>query len=110
MIDWTRVASLKAEIGDEDFQEVVPLFIEEVSEITERLRGQVHLATLEEDLHCLKGSALNLGFSEFSDLCNVGESMSAKGEAAAVDVGEILASFERSKQAFLTGLQEGIAA
>ena len=36
MIDWTRVASLKAEIGDEDFDEIVPLFIEEVSEITER--------------------------------------------------------------------------
>ncbi|MEO9574330.1 MAG: Hpt domain-containing protein [Tateyamaria sp.] len=110
MIDWTRVASLKAEIGDDDFEEVVPLFIEEVSEITERLRENLDLGKLEEDLHCLKGSAMNLGFSEFSDLCNIGESMSAKGEAAAVDVSEILASFERSKQAFLTGLQEWVAA
>jgi len=110
MIDWARVTSLKAEIGDEDLEEVVPLFIEEVSEITDRLRENLDLATLEEDLHCLKGSAMNLGFLEFSDLCNLGESMSAKGEAAAVDVSEILDSFERSKQAFLSGLQDGIAA
>ena len=110
MIDWTRVASLKAEIGDEDFDEIVPLFIEEVSEITERLREQLDLNTLEEDLHCLKGSAMNLGFSEFAELCNTGESMSSKGNAAAVDVTAILASFERSKEAFLAGLQDGIAA
>ncbi|MEL6806227.1 MAG: Hpt domain-containing protein [Pseudomonadota bacterium] len=107
MIDWSQVATLKAEVGDEDFEEVVPLFIEEVSEITERLKEGVDLGRLEEDLHCLKGSAMNLGFSEFSELCNAGESMSAKGDAAAVDVGAILGSFERSKQAFLAGLQEG---
>ncbi len=110
MIDWTRVASLKAETGDEDFEEIVLLFIEEVSEITDRLRENINLCSLEEDLHCLKGSAINLGFAEFSDLCSIGESMSAKGKGTAVDMAEILASFDRSKQAFLAGLQKGIAA
>ena len=110
MIDWSRVVSLKTEIGDEDFEEVVPLFIEEVSEITDRLSAQVDLDSLEQVLHCLKGSAMNLGFSEFSGLCHEGESMAAKGDAASVDVGAILASFERSKEAFLTGLENSVAA
>ncbi|WP_299728349.1 Hpt domain-containing protein [uncultured Tateyamaria sp.] len=110
MIDWQRVINLKDEIGDEDFDEVVPLFIEEVSEITNRLRAGVDLDRLEGDLHCLKGSALNLGFSEFSDLCHAGESLSAKGKAATVDVTAILDCFEVSKNAFLSGLQDGIAA
>lgn len=110
MIDWQRVTNLKQEIGDEDFDEVVPLFIEEVTEITDRLSSDVDLSRLEDDLHCLKGSALNLGFSEFSDLCHAGESHAAKGNAASVDVAAILASFEVSKQAFLEGLQNGVAA
>lgn len=110
MIDWQRVTNLKAEIGDEDFDEVVPLFLEEVSEITERLRTGPDLAELEQDLHCLKGSAMNLGFSDFSDLCSSGESMAAKGEAALVNVAEVLDSFEASKEAFLTGLEQGKAA
>ena len=110
MIDWQRVLNLKAEIGDEDFDEVVPLFIEEVSEITDRLRSDVDLNRLEEDLHCLKGSALNLGFSEFADLCHAGESLSAKGKADTVNVPAIVDCFEVSKTAFLSGLQDGVAA
>ncbi|MEM6372076.1 MAG: Hpt domain-containing protein [Pseudomonadota bacterium] len=110
MIDWQRVQSLKEEIGDEDFGEIVPLFIDEVSEITQRLGQDVDMSTLEEDLHCLKGSALNLGFSEFSDLCHHGESLAAQGKPEAVDVRAILASFDTSKRAFLAGLQDGVAA
>ncbi|WP_442970022.1 hypothetical protein [Roseovarius sp. ZX-A-9] len=30
MIDWSRVAELRSEIGAEDFDEVVELFLEEV--------------------------------------------------------------------------------
>jgi len=110
MIDWQRVISLKKEIGEDDFDEVVPLFIEEVSEITERLGNRVDLDRLEGDLHCLKGSALNLGFSEFSELCHAGEALAAKGNAAAVDVGPILNSFYASKKVFLAGLEDGVAA
>ena len=62
-------------------------------------REQLDLDTIEDDLHCLKGSAMNLGFSEFSDLCNTGELMSSKGNAAAVDVAAILSGFEQSKEA-----------
>lgn len=107
MIDWKRVMDLKAEVGIDDFEEIVPLFLKEASEITERLRTGGNLQHLEEDLHCLKGSALNLGFSEFSSLCSAGESTAANGNARGVDVTAILASFEASRDVFLSGLADG---
>lgn len=110
MIDWQRVASLRDEIGAEDFEEVVTLFLEEVSGVTDALRAGPNLGSLEEDLHFLKGSALNLGFSAFSDLCSAGESRAAAGEADAVNVTEILDCFEASKIAFDTGISQVTAA
>ena len=110
MIDWDRVNTLRAEIGEEDFEEVVPLFIEEVTEIIDGLRDNPSLSRLEEDLHALKGSALNLGFTDFSTLCHLGEAMSAKGKAVDVDVPAIVDSFEASKAAFTSGLASGNAA
>jgi len=110
MIDWERVNTLRAEIGEEDFDEVVPLFIEEVTEIIDGLRSGPDLSRLEDDLHALKGSALNLGFTEFSMLCHKGEAMSARGKAADVDVTAILDSFDTSRAAFTDGLSSGRAA
>ena len=110
MIDWQRVTDLKAEVGSEDFDEIVPIFLEEVAEVTERLRTAVILETLEDDLHFLKGSAMNLGFCEFSSLCGAGEASAAKGNAAAVDVTAILTSFDASRRIFLNGLADGSAA
>ncbi|WP_299294754.1 Hpt domain-containing protein [uncultured Tateyamaria sp.] len=110
MIDWQRVTSLRSEIGEEDFEEVVPLFLEEVAEITDALRADVDLSALEANLHALKGSAMNLGFSDFSSLCHTGEAMAASGNAASVDVTAILNSFDASKDAFLNGLAGEYAA
>lgn len=104
MIDWQRVTSLREEIGEEDFGEVVPLFLEEVAEITDALRSEVDLSALEANLHALKGSAMNLGFSDFSSLCHTGEALAASGKAASVDVHAILDSFDASRDAFLHGL------
>ncbi|MEO0401740.1 MAG: Hpt domain-containing protein [Pseudomonadota bacterium] len=110
MIDWQRVTTLRSEIGEDDFDEVVPLFLEEVSEITDQLRASVDLSALEANLHCLKGSALNLGFEEFSALCHTGEAMAAAGQAGSVDVAAILTSFDTSKDVFMAGLSQGKAA
>ena len=110
MIDWERVSTLRAEIGEDDFEEVVPLFIEEVTEIIDTLRDNPDLSRLEEDLHALKGSALNLGFTDFSTLCHKGEALSAKGKAAEVDVPAIVNSFEASEATFTAGLASGAAA
>ena len=109
MIDWQRVASLKDEIGEEDFAEVVPLFLDEVASTADMLRSEPDLSRLEEDLHFLKGSALNLGFEQFSALCHAGEQAAASGNASDVDIDEILGCFEDSKTAFEAGLENGLA-
>ena len=110
MIDWQRVADLREEIGPEDFDEVVPLFLEEVASVTADLRSGPDLTRLEEDLHFLKGSALNLGFEAFSELCHAGEKAAAAGHAATVNVPEILDCFDASKSVFEAGLSAGHAA
>ncbi|MCP4820320.1 MAG: Hpt domain-containing protein [Shimia sp.] len=100
MINWERVEELRDEIGAEDFDEVVDLFLDEVEEVIERLSVAPVLSTLEADLHFLKGSALNLGFETFSQMCQAGEAASAAGQAATVDVPAILQVFSDSKIVF----------
>ncbi len=104
MIDWERVADLRAEVGEDEFAEVVELFLEEVEGVIDRLRATPQAALYEQDLHFLKGSALNLGFREFSSLCQTGEKLAASGLAAKVDLGGVLVAYEASKQDFLLNL------
>lgn len=104
MINWDRVNELREEIGAEDFAEVVDLFLEEVEQVIEKLRDAPDVNTLGEDLHFLKGSALNLGFRSFSGLCQAGETASSEGAAGSVDLPEILMNYETSKKAFQAGL------
>ncbi|KIC20563.1 Hpt domain-containing protein [Leisingera sp. ANG-Vp] len=105
MIDWPRVTELREEVGAEDFEEVVEIFLEEVEEVIGKLQDSDR-SQLEQNLHFLKGSALNLGFADFSDMCLDGERKSAQGDAENVDVSAIIASFHDSKAVFLAGLQE----
>lgn len=104
MIDWSRVSELRDEIGAEDFDDVVELFLEEVEAEIEALRGGCDPATLESRLHFLKGSALNLGFREFSVLCQRGETAAAQGAHAEIDLAATVARFDESRTAFLSGL------
>jgi len=110
MIDWARVNELRDEVGEEDFDEVVELFIDEVQQVIDRLKNGADPNQLEEDLHFLKGSALSLGFSAFSDLCQTGESMAKNGQGSEVDLGEVFKTYEESKSAFENQLADQIAA
>jgi HPt (histidine-containing phosphotransfer) domain-containing protein len=101
MIDWERVTQLRDEVGAEDFAEVVELFLEEVEEVTERLAHSPEPARFEEDLHFLKGSALNLGFEKFSVMCQTGERLAARGDADKIDIPPILESYAASRRVFL---------
>jgi histidine phosphotransfer protein HptB len=98
MIDWDRVASLRAEIGAEDFAEVVEMFLEEADEVVARLRGMRTGPELEADLHFLKGSALNLGFGDLAGLCSISEKRAARSEQ--VDVGLVIQCYAASRSAF----------
>jgi histidine phosphotransfer protein HptB len=104
MIDWTRVDELRNEIGQEEFLEVVELFLCEVEEVIGRLRTRPDPSRYAEDLHFLKGSALNLGFDAFGALCQEGERAVASG--GSVDIAATLRLYEASKIEFLRGRSE----
>ena len=104
MIDWNRVTELRDEIGVDDFGEVVEIFLEEVDEEIAKLDGQLDAQGLEATLHFLKGSALNLGFSTFSKLCQQGETSAANGAGDSIDLSEITRCYAASKTEFLNSL------
>lgn len=110
MIDWSRAKELREEVGAEEFEEVVELFLEEVDEVVARLRASPDPNTYEEDLHFLKGSALNLGFAALGDLCQQGESAAHAGNQDQVDIGPILDCFDASRAAFMSGMESNLAA
>jgi len=108
MIDWERVADLKAEVGDDGFMEVIELFLEETDEVIARLPRQADPVQVGRDLHFLKGSALNLGFREVAQMCQEGERRSLTG--APVDVLGLMRLYGDSKRAFQAALSRYSAA
>lgn len=99
MIDWDRVTELKAEVGEEDFAEVVQLFLDEVAEELATLGESGGAEALAARLHFLKGSALNLGLVRFSELCRTEETAAARGDPCAVELEPIRNCFAESRQA-----------
>ena len=110
MIDWTRVSELRDEVGAEDFDEVIELFLEEVDEAIEILRTLVDMSELETHCHFLKGSALNTGFREFANLCQAGEAAAAEGRSSEIDISEIVQSYLDAREVFINQSAERIAA
>ncbi|MCB2137069.1 MAG: Hpt domain-containing protein [Rhodobacteraceae bacterium] len=104
MIDWTRVAELKSEIGEDGLAEVVELFIDEMQEVVARLRPGADPTALEADLHFLKGGAWNLGFDRFGDICSDGEKRAGSGRSGEVDIPALVDCYEASKVEFIRGL------
>ncbi|MFT4783979.1 MAG: HPt (histidine-containing phosphotransfer) domain-containing protein [Paracoccaceae bacterium] len=96
MIDWDRVDELRREVGDEDFSEIVALFLDEVAEVADRLRSAQPSETLVEDFHFLKGCALNLGFFTLAGLCQKGETSGASRS----EIEQLLLCYDRSLGAF----------
>ena len=95
MLNWSRVNELKNDLGEEDFQEITSLFLEEVEEkLAELSSAEPH--EFAGDLHFLKGSAANLGFESFRAMC---EQMENAPNVA--PLGELLALYEQSKSKFL---------
>ena len=100
MIDWDRVKNLKAEIGDDDFAEVAAMFLEESDEVISRLSANKGSSALEQDLHFLKGAALNLGFSQLATLCQTGERQASAG-VTEIDLDPVRAAYAMSRESFL---------
>lgn len=104
MIDWTRVSDLRSEIGDDDFLEVVDLFLEEADEVVAVLAGPPDPPQVEGRLHFLKGSALNLGLTDLAALCQAGERSAATGNATSVDLPQVVSVYRTSRQLLCTFL------
>jgi HPt (histidine-containing phosphotransfer) domain-containing protein len=109
MIDWDRVKDLKSEIGEDSFDEIIELFLEETDEVVARLTKENGASALEADLHFLKGSALNIGFSEFARLCQEGERSASMGELN-LDLSRVRSVYSTSKIFFDANIGQTSAA
>ncbi|MGH1412475.1 MAG: Hpt domain-containing protein [Pelagimonas sp.] len=111
MIDWSRINELVEEIGAEDFGEVVELFLDEVEGaicIFEQSASDPVVA--EEQMHFLKGAALNLGFESLAQLCLKGEKAASTGRPEVVSPAEVRETFETSRVQFQEDLPNRLAA
>ena len=105
MIDWERVQDLRSEIGCDDFDDVVTLFLDEADEVVSRLTGLTDPRAIENEMHFLKGSALNLGFSELANICQSGARRAATGDDD-VAMDAVVAIYQQSREAFIGGMKE----
>lgn len=97
LIDWARMAELRDEVGADAIDEVIAVFLEEVGELADRLAARPDPARLRDDMHFLKGSALNLGFTRLAQMCAAAEDLAAAGRPEAVDVAAVLACLAQSR-------------
>lgn len=99
MLNMRRIEELKSEVGEDDFAEVIELFCEEVEEALEALDTQTG-NELGQNLHFLKGSALNIGFDQLGELCRVAEVKFAEGSNQCPDITGIKEAYSASRAAF----------
>jgi HPt (histidine-containing phosphotransfer) domain-containing protein len=100
MIDWSKAKELREEIGEEDFGEIVEVFLDEVEQELESLDASSAEA-LEKSMHFLKGSALNLGFSTLAEDCAESEVLARSRELQKIDIAQIRSVYAESKREFL---------
>lgn len=108
MIDWVHVNQLRTDVGD-GFDDIVEVFLQEVSDRLARVDVDADLQTLAADLHFLKGAALNLGFQDFAARCARGEDSAMAGRRVEVTLSELIQSFEDTRAAFVSGLSRQAA-
>ncbi|MEL7211231.1 MAG: Hpt domain-containing protein [Pseudomonadota bacterium] len=101
MIDWTRIDDLKEELGDEDFEEVFEIFLDEVQDSVDSLEAAPTGQALEAILHSVKGNAVTVGFSKLAELAGAGEVNA--GQGADVNLQEITVAHTLSKEAYISG-------
>lgn len=107
MIDWGRVKELRNEVGAEAFDEVVEMFLDEVSEALDELPEKRTSAEMKDAMHFLKGSALSLGFSEFAAICSGAEADQSLRDS--LDLTALASNFDKSKSQFLTELPSHVS-
>ena len=86
MIDWTKVSELAEELGEDDFADVVGLFLSDSdTAVADLIETDDSGTALRDRLHYLKGSAMTLGFVDMTCLCAEGEKLAHAGSGDQVD-------------------------
>ena len=96
MIDWTRIDELREEVGEDAFEEVLEIFLEETAEAMERLRASAP-GGLAEDLHFLKGSAQNVGMTALGAACAEQEAEVRSGARTQADVARLESALDAAR-------------
>lgn len=73
LVDWARVRELQGEIGDDGFADVVQLFLTESDGVIAQIATNRRAS--DDELHFLRGAALNLGFTDLAICCQPGADM-----------------------------------
>lgn len=97
MLNLGRVEELREEMGDDALPEVIELFLEETGEVVGRLQAGPDPDALEEDMHFLKGAAMNLGFDHMAELCATAEAQAGGRQPGDPAVPPILVEFETAR-------------
>ncbi len=103
VISWDRVRELQAEVGEDDFAEIVSLFLSETEDALGQLSATYSPEEAEAVLHGLKGSALNLGFQSMAALCNNDRSQGETLRHWPQRVASIHAAYKDSRRQLLAG-------
>lgn len=90
-IDHERLKALRDDIGEDDFAEVLSLFVSEIGEKLSDLAEIPDRAT-QDDFHFLRGSAANLGFVAMVAACEDAEAACRAGETPAL--ADVTAAFD----------------
>lgn len=104
MISWSRIDELRDEVGDDDFAEIVDLFLVESDATLAELRGARDAAAAEALMHSLKGSALNLGFDAVADLCREGRATAGMGGDWQATADRLASVYDASRATLLARL------
>lgn len=103
MIDWGRVSDLRDEIGEDDFNEIMDMFLDETDVVVSELSPDASPRAMESSLHFLKGSALNIGLSALAQICSQYERAAAAG-ATELDIAGVVSCYAQSRALLVTGL------
>ncbi|MBF9059492.1 histidine kinase [Rhodobacterales bacterium HKCCSP123] len=101
MIDRDRLNALRDDIGEEDFADVACLLVSEIGEKLASLQRAPATATAD-DFHFLRGGALNLGLTAFSEACTLAEGACRAGHPP--DIAGVADAFAAAMTALSTDL------
>lgn len=101
MIDWGRVVQLRDDVGATEFGPLLELFIDEIETVLAQLQAGDPVR-LTDDLHFIRGSAVNLGFNELVSLCRQIETGPGQAPQALLD--RLRGCYASSKKEFMRDL------